>query len=340
MTRVLGIDPDFSEVRVGTFEEGSDAGISLCSLGAGEDPFEWYRATRGQDPSVVAIAGGSYAPSPPGAYSLDSRLASDAARIDSWHPRNRMTVRAFEYCSAAGIRCVVLDPMSSADIAPESRLSGYPRYERRGIYYAVPQRQAYQMAVRSLGLDHKKAPIITVYLGDEVAVAAHLGERVLDTSDPVACEGPFGFTSAGTAPATAFISWLFREEKSVSLTLEALKRRSGAFAYAGVSTMSEFRALLSENPKGALAVVDGMAYQVSKEIGREMAALRGEARAVVLTGPGATLDLLTSSIEERVCKWCEVVRIQEDLCIPALVREGLNAASVKSLLHYRGEKRS
>lgn len=322
MNAVLAIDPGFSEVRVGVLNGNGGAGVTLRSLHAGDDPFQWFVEVYGKAPAAVAIAGGSYAPCPPGVYAVDARMAEDAAEIDGWHPRNQMTVRAFEYCSGAGVPCVALHPMSSASIAPEARLSGYPGYERRGVYYALPQLQAFRKAALALGLDPVKAPIVTAYLGDESSVAAHLGERVLDTSLPAACEGPFGFTSAGTVPATGFISWLKSEGRPRLETIREMKWRSGAFSYSGASSLDEFSRLLDEGGKGAASAVSAMAYQVSKEIGRQMAALKGEARAVALTGPGASLRPLVSAIEQRISKWCPVVCFREDLSIPALIAEG------------------
>jgi butyrate kinase len=339
MTGIAAIDAGFSETRVGFLGDG-DGGVVMHGLKAGDDPFLWLHSACPGDIRCVVIAGGSYAPCPPGVYVVDEHMAGDAAGIDGWHPRNRMTVRAFEYCSKVGIPCLALDPMLTDTVLPEARLSGYPGYERRGVYYAVPQRQAFYKAVSSLGLDAAGAPIITVYLGDETCVTAHRGDRVLDSSDPLACEGPFGLTSAGTIPATAFLAWLGREGKAGQDLLSLLKVRSGAFSYAGVETLQELARLTREGHAGALLAVSGLAHQVSKEIGRALATLKGEAECVSITGPGASLLSLTSAIEERVGKWCPVICFREDLAIPALLREGSRALAGGGARKYPREKRS
>ncbi|NLA60099.1 MAG: hypothetical protein GX863_03230 [Firmicutes bacterium] len=341
MTPVLSIDPGFSEVRVAALIAGGEA--ELRSLPPEDNPFEWFGRTYGSSPSGIVIAGGYYAQCPPGVYLIDEHMARDAMRLAPWHPRNRMTVRALEFCRGSGVPGVAVDPMSSAMLPEEAMLSGYPSHERRGVHYAFPERQAFLSACRSLGLDPDSTRGITVYLGDEVSVAAHDGPRVVATSDPIDCEGPFGFTSAGTAPATAFISWLERGKAgscSRDEILKDLKAGSGVFAYAGVGSMSELLGEIKRGNGEAVRAVRGMAYQVSKEIGRALAALKGRAGVIALTGPGVSVDLLIEGIEERVSKWSPVIRVPQDDCTRTLVREGLSAIAAKRFLRYPEEKRS
>jgi butyrate kinase len=296
----------------------------------------------GSSPSGIVIAGGYYALCSPGVYLIDERMAEDGMRVAPRHPRNRMTLSALRYCREHGIPGVAVDPMSSVTLPEEARLSGYPAFERCGVYYAFPERLAFSSACASCGLDPDSARGITVHLGDEVSVAAHDGPRVVATSNPVACEGPFGFTSAGTTPAVSFITWLESGGGGSSRDeiLELLKARSGAFAYAGVTSRRELLREIMRGNRDAVRAVGSMAYQVSKEIGRAMAALKGRAEFIALTGPGASLDLLVKGIEERVAKWSPVVRVLHDDCMRALVREGLAAITTKHYLRYPEEKRS
>jgi butyrate kinase len=341
MTLVLGIDPGFSEVRVAVLAPTGQ--VALQTLPPEVNPFRWFEGRYGSHPAIVVIAGGVYARCLPGVYRINERMAEDAARLICWHPRNRLTVDAFEYCRDRGIPGAAMEPMSSVTLSPEARLSGHPDWERPGIYYAFPERAAFFLACASTGMDPSRARGITVYLGDEVSVAAHHGATVVATQDPVFCEGPFGFTSVGTLPATSFVEWLEAGEEHDGPqgdTREGLKARSGVFAYAGVGTLAGLSRKLSGEDRDAVRAVMGMAYQVSKEIGRAVAALKGSAEAIVLTGPGVSLDLLVTGIEERVAKWSRVVRVQEDDCMRALVEEGRAALFSESLKPYPEEKRS
>ncbi len=341
MTSVLGIDPGFSEVRVAVLSSNGQA--VLDTLSPEVNPFRWFEDRYGSHPAGVVIAGGYYAPCSPGVYRINERMAEDAARLFGWHPRNRATVGAFRYCRDCGIPGAAVEPMSSVALSPEARLSGHPDWERPGVYYAFPERASFLSACASLGLDPSVARGITVYLGDEVSVAAHRGMTIVATGDPIACEGPFGFASVGTLPATSFVEWLEAGGERAGLQddiRERLKARSGVFAYAGAATLGDLSRELYGDNRDAIRAVMGMAYQVSKEIGRAMAALKGAAEMIVLTGPGVSLDLLVSGIEERVAKWSRVVRVPEDYCMRALVEEGRAALFSKSLKAYPEEKRS
>ncbi|HHY76415.1 MAG TPA: hypothetical protein GX500_06580 [Firmicutes bacterium] len=340
MRWVLCIDPGFSEVRVAALSETGEG--ELCSLSPETDVFDWALRKYGTHPESVVIAGGRYAPCPAGPYLIDERMAEDARRFSPWHPRNRMTVRVFEYCTSRGIPGVAVDPMSSAFLPEKAQLSGHPAWERRGVYYAFPALKAFSAACKSMGLDTQSARGVVAYLGDEVSVSAHDGLSVVETSDPVDCEGPYGFTSAGTAPATAFVSWLHERHAGDSLdeTVELLKFRSGAFAYAGVPSISGFLEKLAKGDGPAVRAVRGMAYQVAKEIGRALAALKGKADAIVLTGPGVSAEPLAAEVEDRVAKWCTVVRVPHDGCMRMLGIEGFSAVVSNRFVRYPGEKRS
>jgi butyrate kinase len=311
MSVVLALFAEYRGTRLGVSKDGQ---ILTGSVPPGEDAFQQGEALAGASPSIVVVPGG--------------------VREHPWHPLSRLEAEARCYSAENGIRMLVVDPMSSADLVAEARFSGYKEYERRGVFYAVPQRAAYEKAVETLSLPAAEARVITVYLGDEVSVSAHRGRRIVDTSDPVACEGPFGFTSAGTPPATAFVSWVAQRggDRSPGAAFElreTLKEGSGAFAYAGVGDQGALSEALSLGQEGAVTGISGMAYQIAKEIGRQMAALRGRVDAVVLCGPGASLTPLISGVTRRTGKWVKVLAFMKDLAIPFLLQEGNAALSSK-----------
>lgn len=308
MKTVLALDPGFRGTRTGIWDVTGHE-IQTGFVPAGRDPFEAAQASLGIPPSIVVVPGG-----PPGA---------------PWHPFSQTAEAARAYCSSADVPLIEVSPMCSADLPPEARLSGHGKWQRQGFFYAVPQRAAFEAAARTLGIPRDSARVVTIYLGDEVAVSAHDGDRVVDTSDPVTCEGPFGLTSAGTAPATAFVAWVGAAKRPEEDIRTELKARSGAYAYAGVQDIDSLREALGRGERGALTAIAGMAYQVSKEAGRQIAALRGQVDAVALCGPGTSLDALVCGIEARLSKWCRVLSIRDDLTMLSLVREGIRVLSSK-----------
>lgn len=311
MNAVLAL---FAEYRTTSLGVAKDGETVTRLVPTDDDPFRRGEELAGDIPAVVVVPGGT--------------------RDHPWHPASRLEADARRYCAEKGARVLVVESMSSVDLTSEARLSGYKGCERRGAYHAVPQKAAFEKAVDTLSLPLGEARVVTVYLGDEVSVSAHRGNRVIDTSDPVACEGPFGFTSAGTPPAVSFVSWVEARKgnRSPGAAFELrqiLKEGSGAFALAGVNDLDELSEAVARGQEAALKAVSAMAYQIAKEIGRQIACLRGRVDAVALCGPGASLTPLLSGIIGRVGKWARAIAFQGDLAVPSLLREGIAALPQK-----------
>ncbi|QUL98911.1 MAG: hypothetical protein IMF26_02225 [Candidatus Fermentithermobacillus carboniphilus] len=338
MKTVVAVDPGFSGTRLFfySFDErypALDTGKTRVEiLRPGEDPFSRLDRVNVTPPDVVVLPGGSYRPSPPGVYRLSDTLASDASCIAPWHPRNQMTIMAYRYCLHKKIPGIVVEPMNSAELLDEAVLSGYPAYKRRGCFYAVPQRAAWEHWVSRHRETGRDLSGITVYLGEEACVSAHKGTRVVDTSDPIMGEGPYGWRSAGTLPATAFISYM-HEGGLGERPLRKLKEDSGVYGYArnSAGTVESLVEALTKGDEKAVSGVVGMAYQVSKEIGRQTAALSGKIDVVVVCGPLVVLRDLVDGISRRVSKWAPVEVVREDLVPPVLIKEGIDVLMGKSV---------
>jgi len=295
---VLAFDPLYYRTRIGVLRE---SGQVLHEVTTEEDALEAGLSIVGGTPSVVALPKG-----PP-------------ADMYPWHPRNALAKLASGYCRETGIPCIVagLGRDGSAVLPPNARLSGFPGYERKPTFYEIPEGDACEAAARELGVPLERSRIVVTYMGDEVSVSARVGGLVVDSTDPAACEGPFGLTSCGTLPATAFVSYA-ASALQTGVTVEELVKRvksSGSISYAYAGDAS-----------GAL---DAMAYQIAKEVGRQVAALDGRLDCVVLCGPGGSIRPLALGVEERVKKWARVLRFREDLVMPRLFLEGTKALSKK-----------
>lgn len=308
MSVILAMDPGYLCTRIGIFSGGSRMIREVTAL----DPFT-VGESMGGTPSVVVLPGG-----PP-------------ARLYPWHPRNVAATKASAYCAARGIPCVVVRdaPDSQASLPPKARLSGFPGHDRRPTFYEIPESDAFAEAARMAGLSQAEARIIVVYLGDEVSVSARAGGQVVDSSDPAACEGPFGFRSCGTLPATSFLSYVATQGHSMEELRRLMKEGSGTFAYAGVDSMHDLARALDEGEPEATGAIAAMAYQISKEIGRQVAVLGGKLDLIALCGPGVHLLPLVAAVEDRVGKWAGVSRLTEDLVMTRLFVEGTKVASQK-----------
>ncbi|MGE5580367.1 MAG: hypothetical protein ACM3WU_10020 [Bacillota bacterium] len=308
MRVLLALDPGYLCTRIAIVSEGSR---EVREAPAGADPFAAAEALARRRASVVVLPGG-----PP-------------ADLYPWHPRNVAITRAKAYCEESGIPLVVARPDGEAVLPPRARLSGFRGCLRQPTCYGVPEVLACETAARSIGVAPETAKIVVAYLGEEVSVSARQGGALVDSSDPVACEGPFGLTSCGTAPATAFVSYASSSAMAVPELRDRLKRRSGAFGLAGVNSLAELREELASGSEEARGAVEAMAYQVAKEIGRQLSAFSGKVDCVCLCGAATSISLLVQGIEDRVQKWTRLVVLRDDLVIRALELEGWRALSTK-----------
>lgn len=308
MTAILALDPGYLRTRIGVVSEGSR---EVREVPAGADPFAAAEELAREQASVVVLPGGP------------------RGELYPWHPRNVAIASAKAYCEKRGIPLVVARPDGEAVLPPRARLSGFPDCLREPTCYGIPEVLACETAARSIGVSPEAARIVVAYLGEEVSVSARVGGVLVDSSDPTTCEGPFGLTSCGTAPATAFITYVSSSGLPVPELRDRLKRRSGAFGLARVSSLAELCEELESGKAEAKIAVEAMAYQVAKEIGRQLSALSGKADCVCLCGAGTSISPLVRGIEDRVKKWAQLVILRDDLVMRALELEGWRALSTK-----------
>lgn len=308
MSTILALDPGYLRTRIAAVREGRRG---IYEVPAGVDPFATVEEVSRRLPSVVVLPGGPREDMYP------------------WHPRNVAIARAKVYCQEKGIRLVVARPDGEAVLPARARLSGFPNCFREPTCYGIPEVLACATAARSIGVPPETARIVVAYLGEEVSVSARLGGTLVDSSDPVACEGPFGLTSCGTAPATAFVSYISSSGLTVPELRDRLKQSSGVFGLAGVSSLAGLCGKLASGDEGARTAVEGMAYQVAKEIGRQISALSGKADCVCLCGVATSISPLVQGIEDRTKKWARLVVLRDDLALRALELEGRRGLPTK-----------
>ncbi|MBE3520033.1 MAG: hypothetical protein IMW97_06995 [Firmicutes bacterium] len=327
--RVVAVDLGPRYGKVGFF--GGSGEVIHKKIQAGPDFLERAAALVGSAPEVLIIPGGSY-PLPddparsdsfPGVFPVNETVVKLARESeDSWHPRNVLAQMAWEYSVRTGCKALAVGTMTGGPLAAEAQLSGLPGYSRRAVYHALEHWAAIRAAGEMNRSDLRKKNLIVVYSGEETSVACHVRGSVVECTDPLAGEGPFGFRAAGTLPATALVDAFF-ENLLGDKPEELLSYGSGVLAYAGAADEEELERLVEKGDERALRALCGMAYQISKEIGRAAAALSGRVDFIILAGPAFSLGEVANFVGSRVGKWAPVLVVGGELVIPALLRAGV-----------------
>lgn len=327
--RVLAVDLGRRHGKVGFFGENGE--MIQKEIPVGGDFLERAAGLMESPPDILVIPGGSYPASPQGTgpealpevFPVDETVAELARQCeDSWHPRNVLTQMAWEYSARTGCKAMAVGTMQGAPLAEEAQLSGLPGYSRRAVYHALEHREAIRAAGELAGTDLREKNLIVVYSGEETSVACHARSVLVDCTDPLAGEGPFGLRAAGTLPATALVDAFFNNLLGDEPE-ELLSCGAGVLAYAQAADEEELRRLVEKGDEKALRALCGMAYQVSKEIGRAAATLSGKVDFIILAGPAFSLNEVANFVGSRVGKWAPVLVVGGELVIPALLREGL-----------------
>jgi len=315
---LLGLDLGRRYGGLGFFGDGGE--IVYKKIPAGPDFVERACALAGFIPGVLVIPGGSYVVGSQRVFPVGEEIAALARGCeDSWHPRNLLTCMAWEYGAKAGCKVMAVGTMTGAPLSQEARLSGLPGYCRRTVYHVLEHREAIRAAGEATGENLAQKNVIVVYSGEETSVACHAAGTVVECTDPLAGEGPFGLRAAGTLPATALVDAFFANQLGDNPE-ELLSCRSGVMAYAGTTDEEELASLVEGKDEKSLRAVRGMAYQICKEIGRAVATLAGAVDLIILAGPVFSLGEVVDFVRLRVEKWAPVTVVAGELVIPALLR--------------------
>jgi butyrate kinase len=135
-----------------------------------------------------------------------------------------------------------------------------------------------------LGKAYEEVNLVVAHLGGGISVAAHECGKVIDVNNALNGEGPFTPERSGTLPAGQLVELCFSGRYSKREIMAMLKGKGGVMAFLGTNDMQEVERRLEAGDGEAATVFAAMAYQISKEIGAQVAVLCGKVDAVVITG--------------------------------------------------------
>jgi butyrate kinase len=86
-----------------------------------------------------------------------------------------------------------------------------------------------------------------------------------------------------------------------------LRGKAGLVAYTNTNDVREVIKLIEDGNKEAKLALDGMSYQIAKEIGKMATVLKGKVDAIVLTGGVAYSKYVTDYITDHISFISEVI---------------------------------
>jgi butyrate kinase len=250
--------------------------------------------------NAIAARGGLLKPVAGGVVEIDQKMVDDLQSCCyGWHPSNMAAVIAWEIAGQRHIPAYIVDPISTDDLEPAARLSGYPGIQRRSFSHALNMKQmGRQVAERELGKAYQQCGLIVVHMGGRVSVSAQRGGKMIDVNDGRG-EGPFGIEGCGTLPVYELLKFMTERGISAGDMWKQLRAGGGLYGYLGTRDFRRVEACYGEDEQTTL-VVDALGYQIAKEVGACAAVLEGRVDGIVLTGGPAHSTLLVDKIKKMI----------------------------------------
>jgi len=232
---------------------------------------------------VIAI-GGFLAPVTGGVYEVNETMVRDLmASTYGEHASNLGGVIAAEIAAGIHIKAYVADPISTDEMQEVARLSGLPDIVRTGRVHTLNQKAVVRHAVKELGVSVESANFVVAHLGGGISIGAHRSGLIVDSNDPRG-EGPFCMDRPGSVHGFELAKLCYSGKYTEEEMLERLSDGGGVVAYMKTRDFFDVMRLYNEKDPTAIAVYNALVYQIAKEIGAEVAVLRGKVDAIIFTG--------------------------------------------------------
>ena len=320
---ILCINPGSTSTKIALFrgtELQQEAGISHSSedLKDFERIFEQkeYRASHAMkfladngieltDLSAVVGRGGMMKPVTGGTYEVNDVMLDDLQNYSlkyygSEHISNLGAALAKEIAHAANAKAYIVDPISTDDFTPVSRLSGVPEVERVSLMHSLNLRAKARKVAQMTGTTFEQSNFVGCHLGGGISMAAFAKGRAIDSNHGLLGYGPFSPQRAGTLAISSVMDMCLSGEYTPSQLRKKFAKNSGFTGYLGTDDGREVMRMMDEGDELASAVFTAMAVQIAKEAAALSAVLKGDVKSVFITGGLANAKRLTDMITEHV----------------------------------------
>jgi butyrate kinase len=244
--------------------------------------------------------GGLGKPGSAGAYIIDEDMCRDLlAGTYGKHPSALGPAMMLHLAGKYGKRAIVFDPPSTDEFTPLARISGMPEIERRSAFHALNQKAAARRMSNAIGRPYEDLRLVVAHLGGGITIGAHQKGRVVDCTHGLT-EGPLTPERAGALPTQDLLDLAFAGIMDRKQLQVRLVGRGGLAAYLGTTDAKQVEAMIRDGDEKARLIYQAMAYQIAKDIGAMLVALKGPADGIVLTGGLAHSEMLTGWIREWI----------------------------------------
>lgn len=275
--------------------------------------------------------GPSVKPLESGVYAIDEQMIEDAKSKDyGLHVCNLGCAIASELAQQMNVLALTADPPCVDEMIPVAKYTGLPQIKRRSFFQALSHKALGRKLAEKLGKPYEEMALVIVHLGSGISVASHYKGRVIDITNGLDGDAPFGMDRSGTLPAADWKKMIQSGDYTEQELDYMLNGGGGLMAHLGTNDGMEVQRRIEKGDAKASEVFEAMAFQVSKAIGAAATALGERPDQIAITGGLAHARVFTDLIRERV-DWIAGISIEPDI-------DELDALAAASIAAYQGKR--
>lgn len=276
--------------------------------------------------------GGMLKPLVGGTYVVDEQLVEILLNAPGGeHASNLGGIIAFHLGQRIDVPVYMVDPVSVDELEPIARLSGLAEISRTSQSHALNMKAVARKVARKMGRAYQDVNLIVAHLGGGISVAPHRKGNMIDVNN-ANNEGPYSVERSGTLPVSQLVKLCYSGKYTEHEMRTKILKEGGMFSYLGTKDAREAEKRINEGDLYAKLVLEGLCYQVAKEIGAMATVLAGEVDHIILTGGLAHSEFMTREIIRRVSF------ISQVMVVPG--EEEMEALALGAFRVLRGEEKA
>ena len=223
------------------------------------------------------------------------------------HASNLGGLMAREFALPLGIPAYIYDAVTSDELPPEARVTGFKEVTRASFCHVLNARATGHKYAQAMGRQYEDLNLVVAHLGGGISISAHSHGRIIDSVSDDA--GPFSPDRAGSLNMQYVVDLCYSGKYTKSQMLTKLRGEGGMSALLGTHDCREVERRIAAGDEWAALVYQAQALQIAKGVGIMLGCFRELIDAVILTGGLANSEKLTGMVISYLHNLCRVVVI-------------------------------
>ena len=273
--------------------------------------FETIDAFSGRGGGLVSLEGGTYEVNP-------KMIQHARMGLTVKHPATLGCQIAHYFAEKYSKKAFVVNPPDVDEFHDVARLTGLKGVYRESRTHALNQKEVAIRYANNIGEKYVQLNLIIAHIGGGVSITAHQKGRMIDSNDIVGGDGPMAPTRCGSIPVKDIIMMCYSGKYTEKEMMEKITKSGGISNHLGTSDIKSVIHKIEHGDTYAKLVLEGMVYQIVKEIGAYSAVLKGEVDAIILTGGIAQSTYVVNTIKTHVQSIAQVIQMAGEFEMEAL----------------------